>query len=246
MKRYLLLCISLVFLAGCPVTQPQDTPVDALRLRASRSNSKYWVYVPSYYNDHREWPLVVTLHGTHGFDGSRAQIKEWKALAEEKEFIVVAPDLKSVQGILPVIEGFWMKDLERDEKAVLDIIDELAQKYRIDEDLIMLTGFSAGGYPLYYIGLRNFNRFDILIARACNTDLEIFEKIQLTEQMRKLPIFIYWGKDDPKIRGDSWEAYRWLREHRFFDTERDEIKGGHLRRPEVAYEHWLKKLKYSR
>ena len=146
-------------LCGCPVTQSQDTPVDALQLRASATREPAQVYVPSYHSLDRQWPLVITLHGTHGWDGYRRQMMEWKDLAERKGLVVVSPYLKSPQGILPVIRSLWRKDLAHDEQTILSLIDQLAERYNVDRKAVMLTGFSAGGYPMYYTGLRNPDRF---------------------------------------------------------------------------------------
>jgi len=242
MRGAVLLLPLVVAVAGCPVTQPQDTPVSALLRTESATGRGYWLYVPSDYEGQRDWPLVVTLHGTHGWDSARAQIKEWKFLAEQRGLIVAAPKLRSVQGILPVVEKVWFEDLRRDERVVLAVINEVKSNYNIDPKAVMLTGFSSGGYPLYHVGLRHPEQFSMLVARSCNSDMRIFERITLSDAARKLPIFIYWGRDDPGIAGQSWQAFRWLREHRCFQTERRKIRGGHQRRPEIAYEHWRSHL----
>jgi poly(3-hydroxybutyrate) depolymerase len=239
----------LAMTAGCPVTQPQQTPVPALRQEIKATGTKYWLYVPSYHRADRDWPLVITLHGTYGWDGPRRQIDEWKYLAEQRGLIVAAPDLQSAQGILPVVRSAWYKDLAADEKSILALIDELVARYRVDPHAVLLTGFSAGGYVMYDTGLRNPQRFDMLISRACNSDLELLERVELTDAARELPVMIFCGKDDlKKIQDQSWAAYRYLREHRCFQTRHMEIKGGHLRRPELAYRIWQERLpaKYRR
>jgi len=242
-SRLIVLLALLPVLAGCPVLQPQQTPVPAVRAKIEATGTSYWLYVPSYYTKDRDWPLVVTLHGTYGWDSSQAQIDEWKHLAERHGLIVAAPDLRSVQGILPVIRSLWLADLQADEKAILSMIDELSAKYRIDPNAILLTGFSAGGYPMYYVGLRDPQRFDMLIARACNSDIGMMEGIELTDAARKLPIMIFWGKDDlGQIQDQSWAAFRYLRERRCFATRHKETRGGHLRRPELAYDVWRARL----
>lgn len=243
MKRLFVLLSLLATVTGCPVTQPQYTPVAAIRLKEKSTGRGYWLYVPSNYDSHRDWPMVVTLHGTHGWDDSSDQIREWKHLAEQHGLIVAAPDLESPQGILPVIRSLWYKDLAADERTILAVIDEVSAKYHIDPNSILLTGFSAGGYPMYYTGLSNPKRFNMIIARACNSDIEMFDKIKFTDDTRALPIYIFNGKDDLKpIQDQSWAAFQYLREHKCFKTERREIKGGHLRRPELTYTIWLNKL----
>jgi poly(3-hydroxybutyrate) depolymerase len=239
----MLLLALLPVLAGCPVMQSQNTPVDQLRLEDPASGDQYWVYVPSYYTPDRDWPVVITLHGTHGFDSASAQIREWKALAEEAGLIVAAPDLHSPQGILPVLESMRNRDLAVDEQTILGCLDFLRARYAIDEKAVLLTGFSAGGYAMYYTGLRHPDRFSALAARACNSDLEIFENLSPDDQARKLPIIIIHGQDDLGAIGtQSWEAFRWLREHGFKGSEHHKIKGGHIRQPQVALQYWLQRL----
>ena len=132
-----------------------------------------------------------------------------------------------------------MADLAADEKAILAVIDDLVQRCRVDPSAVLLTGFSAGGYAMYYAGLRNPQCFDMLIARNCNSDLDMLTGIQITDATRKLPVMIFWGKDDLKqIQDQSWAAFRYLRERQCFKVWHREIKGGHLRRPELAYRIW--------
>jgi predicted peptidase len=239
MVRWIALIPLVGLLGGCPVPQPRP-PGPILRVTEERTGAKYSLYVPTNYSDKRDWPLVVTLHGTHGWDGPKRQVAEWGSLAETRGFIVVAPHLKSVQGIFPVIEDMWHEDLTRDERLVLAVIDEVSRKYRVDRKAVLLTGFSAGGYPLYFIGLRNPDRFNMLIARDCNSSVRLLEQLQLTEDARNLPIAIFWGKDDlSPIKKQSWEAFAWLRRHKFYNAKQHQIAGGHLRRPDVAYRLWV-------
>lgn len=242
MKRVVALAVLVVMVTGCPVTQPQQTPVPAMR-RQVEGGVKYWVYVPSYHTSDRAWPLVITLHGTYGWDGPRRQIDEWKFLAEQTGIIVAAPNLQSAQGILPRVRSVWFKDLAADEAAILSLIDEMVDRYQADPNTVLLTGFSAGGYAMYYTGLRHPDRFDMLIGRNCNSDLGLLEGIELTDAVRRLPILIFWGKDDLKeIQDQSWMAFRYLRQRGCLQTQRIEMRGGHLRRPELAYRMWRERL----
>jgi predicted esterase len=189
--------------------------------------------------------LVVSLHGTYGFDSASGQIREWKALAERHGFIVAAPKMRSVQGILPVIRPIWYKDLARDEQTILGLLRQVKRDYRIardpatGKDLIMLTGFSAGGYPMYYTGLRNPEKFSVLVARACNSDGGIFKRITVTNDVRKLRVIIYYGQSDlPMIGSQSWAAFRWLRLNGCLKAERHKTSGGHMRSPGKAWKYW--------
>jgi len=253
----LLLLPLLAVLGGCPVTQDQQTPVEPTVLRAGEH--KYWLYVPSTYTPDREWPMVVTLHGTFGFDDGGAQIREWKRLAEDNGLIVAAPALKSVQGILPVIKSMWHRDLETDERAVLAVMDDVQANYRIGtyttnpkprrglpttRPAVLLSGFSAGGYPMYYIGLRNPERFGMILGRSCNSDVDLFDSLEptLSPQARQLPIYMFWGRDETAMARHNWNAIAWLSRHGFKNTDWKTIPGGHWRHPEVAYNVWKNEL----
>ena len=248
MRYYLLILPLLGIAGGCIVTQPQDTPVPALQILEQKTQTSYWIYVPSGYTEDRDWPLVVTLHGSSTWDSSKTQIDEWKYLAEQKGLIVVAPDLSSVSGYR-LNRDKWMENLKRDEQAVLAVMDEVTTKYRIsmgrggERPAILLTGFLQGGYPLYYIGLLNPKWFSMLIARDCYTDEEMLNELELSEDATKLSILIFNGKDGwSPLPTHGWDAYRCLRQKRCYQTRRKEVRGGQLRRPELAYQNWSKHL----
>jgi predicted peptidase len=228
---------------GCYVPPGTPTPVPFHKRTEPTVGADYYIYVPSYYSDDRRWPLVVTLHGTNPWDTWRKQISAWDSLAEEKGLIVVAPALRSPKGIFPKIRQQWYEDLAEDERRILALLDHLGGRYRIDRRAVLLTGFSAGGYAMYYVGLRNPERFSMLLARACNSDLQMLERIELSDRARRLPIRIFWGKGDfGRIRDESWAAIRYLRNHECFQTKWKKVKGGHIRRPELAYALWKQVL----
>lgn len=248
MIRVIVPLLALAALAGCVPTQSTDTPVLPTLLTEPTTGEKYGIYVPSYYSADRAWPLVVTLHGTHGWDSSDWQMWEWQKVAEDHGLIVVAPKLKSVQGILPVtkmLHDQWLRDLDRDEGMILAVMEDVSKRYRIDagapgrRPAVLLTGFSAGGFPLYDVGLKHPTRFNMLIARACNSNLEILERTPVTDDLRRTPIMIYWGRDDLQpIHDQSWQAFSFLRTHNCLQTKHMKTMGGHLRHPEMAYDMW--------
>jgi len=236
MKRYIILLLLAWILPGCPVPLTPPTPVKALKKRQFATGAKYYIYVPSYHTKDRTWPVVITLHGSFAWDGPMRQTHEWQYYAEKYGFILVAPSLSSAEGILPL--PWWDSKLKKDEVNVLAILDEVIDTYNGDPKAVMLSGFSAGGYPMYYIGLRNPERFNMLTSRGGNSSLKIFESIELSDAARKLPIMIYWGKDDVFTKNAGWRAFRWLRQNGVATAKMKKVKGGHLRRPEAAYMFW--------
>lgn len=241
MKSFLLLLPLLALVAGCPLPNTPPVPADIAKSVNKTTNTKYYTYIPSYYTADRDWPLVITLHGSAGWDGPYRQAKEWEYLAEKRGLIVVAPDLRSAEGVLPLLGR--QSRYEDDERNVLAILEEVCDQYRIDRQHVLLTGFSAGGYPLYFIGLRNPDKFSMLISRSGNCDEEMFENLQLTPQARKLRVMVFFGKDDlANIKSDGWYAYRWLRQNGVKNAKLKKLKAGHIRRPQYAYLFWKEHL----
>jgi predicted peptidase len=239
--------------AACPVWQDQGTPVQEFQQVDAATKARYYLYVPSNYDPEQRWPMVVTLHGTPGFDSAKAQARSWKALAERHGFLVLAPSLSSPQGILPVSRSARLGKLETDERNVLASMAAVKESYPFDESAVLLTGFSAGGYPLYYIALRNPHLFDAAVACMCNCDVELLGSLPITDNVRKTPMLIFFSKSGNPlyskwnpIAQQSWAAYRHLRENGCFKVCIDAVKGGHSRRPEVAYRFWKKCLGKSR
>jgi poly(3-hydroxybutyrate) depolymerase len=237
-RLLLLLLLPLGLLTGCPVTQSQDTPVAPMERLEPRTRTSYRLYVPSTYTSDRAWPLVITLHGTFGFDGLQDQVNEWKALAEREGFLVAAPPLRSVQGILPRIRGLWYSDLLADERVILALLEDVQRWYRVDPHAVLLTGFSAGGFPMYWTGLRSPGRFSMLIARAANCDGDMLRSIPITDATRKMPVAMYCAVDDlAPLRVEAIDARDWLRSHGMTVLAED-TRGGHTRSPQVAWRIW--------
>ena len=240
----------IVFCTGCPVMEG-ETPVEPFQRTEPATGSKYYLYVPNDYDASKAWPLLVTLHGTHGFDDAHAQVREWKALAEKGGFIVLAPQLDSPQGIMPVLPRARTSDLQKDEQRILNSIDEVKKAYRINDQAVAVSGFSAGGIPMYYVGLRHPEVFEAMIARAANFDVESVKHVPITDQAKKLNVFIFYGKTginpvssqmNPLAR-QAWEAHKYLRQHGVTKEQIKPVEGGHERRPDLAWRYWQGILK---
>jgi len=239
MRRFVLWLPLLAMVAGCPVLSPR--PAGKIQaLRDEETGRRYHLYVPTYYTAEEDWPLLVTLQGTHLYDDSYRQVREVAYMADRMGFILVAPGLRSVQGTLPVEKRLWRRDLERDRTVVLSVVDAVSEEYNIDPECVALSGFSAGGYVMYDVGLRYPERFQFLLGRSASHSMMIFEGIEFTDAARDMPIHLVWGRDDI-IREMAWESYEYLRTHGFFKTKKSRVEGGHWRHPEVVElwkRHW--------
>ena len=97
--------------------------------------------------------MLVFLHGS-GERGTDLQLVKKhgppKLIEEGKQFpsIVVSPQCP---------EGQWWRPVE-----LTALLDEIVEKYKVDEDRIYVTGLSMGGFGTWSLAART---------RACNTGI---------------------------------------------------------------------------
>jgi poly(3-hydroxybutyrate) depolymerase len=106
----------------------------------------YCLYVPTAHQDEtRRLPLVVIMHGTQRTaERYRTMFREF---CEEHECVVVAPLFPA--GIVEEgdLHGFKriLQHGIRYDNALLDIVDQVQARWRVDGSRFMLHGFSGGG-----------------------------------------------------------------------------------------------------
>jgi predicted peptidase len=217
--------------AGCAVTQPQNTPVNHTFERDPVTGRSFYLYVPSTYTHDKPAPLIISCHGTPPYDVANHHIREWKYLGEQHGCIVVAPELMGTDGLLgngPVI------GMLNSERYILSIISLLSYRYNIDRANVMITGFSGGGFPTYWVGLRHPDVFSVAVSRNGNFNQGNLDG-WYPPSAAEIPIKVYWGSNDPgAIQGQCEAAVRYLKA-KGFQVESEELPGaGHERKPEVA------------
>ena len=232
--------LPVLLLAGCPVPQPQNT-IESERYETSTvTGTGYWLFVPANYRHDHPMPLVVTCHGTVPFDVANHHVRELKYLAEQYRWIVVAPELVGTDGILgngPV------RDMLEDERRILGIISSLGYRYNIDRNNVMITGFSGGGFPAHWVGLRNPDLFSVVVARNCNFSASNMEGWFLPEA-KSTRILIYYGENDPGAIALQSRAGIEFLQSRGFSVATATIPGaGHERKPEVAFKFMRENLR---
>ncbi len=227
----------LLAITGCAVPQPQNTPPEQQRLLLEPiTNRYYFLYVPSKYRSDKPLPVIVTCHGTDPFDVAAYQVGEWKMLAEKYGCLLICPKLTSTDGIL----GTGAIDqLLRDECLIMTILGQMHYLYNIDRRNILMTGFSGGGFPAYFVGLRHPDIFSVVIARNCNFNRRALDGWYPREAI-KTPVMVYYAQNDPgAIKDQSEKAIAYLRSAGFKITAKIIPHSGHERYPEVAMKYWL-------
>jgi predicted esterase len=231
------LVVLALLVTGCPVTQPQNTPVPEKLFTDPGTGGGYFLYVSTAYNRNRPAPLIVSCHGTVPFDPAESQVRELKMLAEQHGAILICPKLTSSDGILG---SGSINSLLHDERLIMSMISHMHYLYNIDRHNILITGFSGGGFPAYFVGLRHPDVFSCLVARNCNFNRHALEDWYPPEAL-ETPIKVYWGEhDQAPIKSQSRDAIDYLRSAGF-QVETEEIPGaGHDRHPEIMMRFWLR------
>ena len=123
----------------------------------------YLLYTPENWDKSKKFPLLVFLHGAgeRGDDIALAgRYGPFKYAAEGKNypFVMVAPQCKS--------NKYWGNYLES-----LDLfLDDIIEKYNIDEKRIYLTGLSMGGTGTWHWLMASPQRF-AAAAPVCGTGI---------------------------------------------------------------------------
>ncbi len=240
MRRAILLMLPLVMLlAGCPVPFKGEVPKGGKKYMIDpATGNAFWMYVPKKYDHDTPAPVIVSCHGTPPYDVAEHHIRTWEWYGEKYGCIIICPDLQGTDGIFGAgpIGGML-----HNERVILSIISSLCYKYNIDRSNIMITGFSGGGFPAYWVGLRHPDVFSAIVPQNCNFNRSSIDG-WYPPQARKIDVMIYYGEFDPApIVIQSKHGIEYLKSHGF-KVKTKVIPGGHDRHPEVAMAFFRKSM----
>ena len=201
--------------------------------RALKVHMDYLLYLPEDYEQKESCPLLLFLHGA-GERGNDLQLVKKHGppkLIEQGQqfpFIIVSPQCP---------EGQWWQTVE-----VNALLDEIVEKYKVDEDRIYVTGLSMGGFGTWALAAYVPHRL-AAIAPICGGSEPYRARV-----MPHMPIWAFHGGKDtvvppqrseemiealkkygnnakltiyPDAAHDSWtetydnpKLYEWLLEHK--------------------------------
>lgn len=210
-KFFLLLLVTVLVI---PSTQsfgqrlkagPQDLSFFS---KVDETDQPYAVYIPKNFDENKKYPLVIFLHGAmsnhrlglrrvfgqgniQGVDfitpghvpvESDLEVTRYFPVLKDVDYIVAAPFARGTAGYQGI-----------PEQDVYDMLDDLKDRFSIDEDRIYLTGLSMGGGGTLWIGL---TRPDIWAAIAPVCPAPPDGTIGIAGNALNIPVHLFIGDKD--------------------------------------------------
>jgi predicted peptidase len=156
--------------------------------RMIKVSMKYLIYLPKDYDRQDSWPLMLFLHGAGERGDDLEMVKKHgppKLIEAGKEFpfIVVSPQCP---------EDGWWQPIE-----IKALLDEIVEKYKVDQDRVYLTGLSMGGFGTWAQAAYEPHRFAAL-APICGAGQPL-----TTKRYAKTPVWAFHGGKDIVVPIDS-------------------------------------------
>jgi predicted peptidase len=151
----------------------------------------YLLFLPQGYatSSEKRWPLILFLHGA-GERGTSLRLvaKHGPPKVDTQTgnfpFIVVSPQCPDGK--------IWSNDL------LLALLDEIENKYAVDNRRVYLTGLSMGGFGTWSLGLNHPERF-AAIAPVCGGGDFITPLLADKARLTALPVWAFHGAKDPVV-----------------------------------------------
>lgn len=145
---------------------------------------QYQLFLPENYSEKEKWPMIVFLHGAgeRGDNIEKVKVHGPPKIVESKKdfpFIVLSPQCLTGKR--------WSSDV------IIDLIEEISSKEKVDNERVYLTGLSMGGFGTWEIASRDAYRF-AAIAPICGGG-----NPSSVRRMGHLPIWVFHGGKDRTV-----------------------------------------------
>lgn len=152
--------------------------------RTVRVKMKYLLYLPKDYDAKESFPLLLFLHGAgeRGDDLQVVKVHGPPKLIEAGQalsFIVVSPQCPKDK---------WWEPFE-----LSALLDEIVEKYKVDQDRIYVTGLSMGGFGTWALAAAAPNRFAAIVPICGGGDP------QSARRINGIPAWVFHGAKDTTV-----------------------------------------------
>jgi predicted peptidase len=184
-----------LFLIGCAQMEKKMNSIPPGTQQSQKFEKKitttvscnYLLFLPEDYGKKRQsWPLMVFLHGA-GERGSvlnKVKVHGPPKIVENRKdfpFILVSPQCP---------EGDWWTEKV---EVLINLVDDIAARYKVDKKRIYLTGLSMGGYGTWALASAYPEHF-AAIAPICGGGSRI-----MSLRLKDIPIWVFHGAKDPVV-----------------------------------------------
>ena len=163
---FMLCLIALILSIGCAgprnlekqqiATFERDATWDVLDMEV-----RYLLYLPPGYNAvqnaNRRWPLIIYMHGIGENGGDPSRIANVPGLPRDLETGLDVPAIIVSPHNTGEMRDLWYTD------AMVALIENVEQRYRVDPDRIYLTGVSLGAYTAWSMASIMPQRFAAIV-----------------------------------------------------------------------------------
>lgn len=199
MKLLAQVLVGFLLLQGCSA---QSALIEDTYETVNVENLQYYLYFPDDYasNESVQFPLLLFLHGGGESGGDLEQLKTNgppKLIAEGKKFpfLILAPQN-------PDKKKWW------NTRALVQLLDTVVARNRVDKNRIYLTGLSRGGGAAWELAVQYPEKFAAMAVVCGMTPVPYASWID-----KKMPIWVFHGTEDRSIPiSESEEMVKKLKE----------------------------------
>lgn len=177
-----------------------------------RNGLPYRLYVPSNYDPSKTYPVVLILHGAgeRGNDNTAQLVHVVKYLFDQEnspvhDAIVVMPQCPGGNQWVdtPWADGNYSLDKVKqsnESKAVVELLDQIAQTYSTDTDRYYAMGISMGGFGTWDLIMRYPEKFAAAVPICGGAD------VTMAETLKNHPIYTAHGSADNIVPPSGTQA----------------------------------------
>lgn len=162
-------------------SQPRGAQTPGHLERTIDVRIQYLLYLPKDYDQQASWPLLLFLHGAGERGDDLNQVKthgppKLIEAGQEFPFIVVSPQCP--------------RNRQWEPFTLAALLDDITEKYHVDQDRIYVTGLSMGGFGTWSLFAHQPSRFAALVP-ICGGGEPIIAKL-----FKPIPTWVFHGAKD--------------------------------------------------
>lgn len=216
-RRWLVLLLMVVPIGSADSAEPRPGREQGAKLNAQVPVTlDYLLFLPKDYEKKDSWPLLLFLHGA----GERGSDLELVKTHGPPKIVESKPDFPFI-----VVSPQCPKDEWWEPFALVALLDDVSQKYKVDPDRVYVTGLSMGGFGTWALAARAPDRFAAIVP-ICGGG----ERFQ-ARRLQDIPVWVFHGAKDEAVPLDRSEEM----------VEAVRRAGGDVRftvYPDAAHDSW--------